>query len=367
MKRRTFLKGTAVTGAAAATVVASSFPAPAVARGGRELLMVTSWPRDLPGLGTAASALARRIGALSDGRYAVKVFAGGELVGPLRTLEAVQSGTADLYHSAEYYHQDKSPAFNFFAAVPFGLTATELNAWIYHGGGQELWDELGGQFGIKPLLAGNTGVQMGGWFQKEIATIRDFKGLRMRIPGLGGAVVDALGGSAVTLAGGDIFPALAAGKIDAAEWVGPWNDIVLGFHKVAKNYYYPGFHEPGTALSLGIGRKLWEGLPDSDRALFEAAAAEANDRVLAAFNANNARALDELVETHKVRLRRFSNDILNALGETAGDVVAAVGRSDPFTRRVYESFLKSRRTALTWSKIADRAFFNARLLPFKYG
>jgi TRAP-type mannitol/chloroaromatic compound transport system substrate-binding protein len=361
MKRRTFLAGTA-----AATVAASSFPAPAIARGGRELLMVTSWPRELPGLGTAASALARRIGELSEGRYTVKVFPSGELVDPLRTLEAVESGTADLYHSAEYYHQKKSPAFNFFAAVPFGLTATELNAWIYHGGGQALWDELGGQFGVKPLLAGNTGVQMGGWFQKEIKTIRDFKALRMRIPGLGGAVVDALGGTAVTLAGGDIFPALQAGKIDAAEWVGPWNDIVLGFHKVARNYYYPGFHEPGTSLSLGIGRKLWEGMPATDRALFEAAAAEANDRVLAAFNANNARALAELVETHKVRLRRFSNDILNALGEAAGDVVSAIGRSDPFTRRVYESFLKSRRSSLTWSKIADRAYINARLLPFKY-
>jgi TRAP-type mannitol/chloroaromatic compound transport system substrate-binding protein len=364
MKRRTFLKGTSLTSAAA--LATAAFPAPALAQGRKELLMVTSWPRDLPGLGTAATELAQRIGVMSDGRYTVRVFAGGELVGPLRTLEAVESGTADLYHSAEYYFQDKSRAFDFFAAVPFGLTAGELNAWIYHGGGQALWDELGGQFNVKPLLAGNTGVQMGGWFRKEINAIKDFKGLKMRIPGLGGAVVDALGGSSVTLAGGDIFAALQSGKVDAAEWIGPWNDAVLGFHKVAKHYYYPGFHEPGTALSLGIGRKLWDGLTKSDQAMFEAAAAAANDRTLAAFNANNAGALDRLINTHKVRLRRFSNDILNALGEASGDVVATVGLSDPLAKRVYESFLKVRRGAISWSKIADRAFINARLLPFKY-
>ncbi len=368
MKRRDFIKratGTAAVGALAAA--ASTFPKPAVAQGKKQLKMVTSWPKNFPGLGTAANRLAKRISDMSEGKYSVKVYAGGELVHPLKCLDAVQEGVADLYHSAEYYYQGKTKAFNFFAAVPFGLTATEMNAWIYHGGGQKLWDEVSGQFGVKPLMAGNTGVQMGGWFRKEMNSVDDYKGLKMRIPGLGGAVVTKLGGTSVTLAGGEVFQALQAGTIDATEWVGPWNDLAFGFYKVAKYYYYPGFHEPGTVLSFGISRKLWDAIPQSEKAMFEAAAAAENDVNLAEFNANNSAALDTLVNKHNVKVRKFPNEVLQAIGHAAGEVVVESTEGDAMAKKVYDSFIAFRRIAIGWSKLSDQAFWNARILPFKYG
>ena len=336
--------------------------APAVAKGVKELKMVTSWPKNFPGLGTAANRLAQRITDISDGRYQVKVFAGGELVHALKCLDALQEGTADLYHSAEYYYQGKSKAFNFFAAVPLGLTATEHAAWIYHGGGQALWDKLSGAFNVKPLLAGNTGVQMGGWFRKEMNTLEDFKGLKMRIPGLGGAVITALGGTSVTLAGGEIFQALQAGTIDATEWVGPWNDLAFGFYKVAKYHYYPGFHEPGTALSLGIRRDFWDGLSEADKALFHAAAGAENDYDLAEFNAKSSAALETLINEHGVQLREFSDEIFKAVGEVALGVVAEVGQTDATTKGVYDSFNAFRTLAKGWSAISEQAYLNKRAL-----
>ena len=367
MRRRDFIKtasGTAAAGMVAAA--ASSFPKPAIAQGKKELKMVTSWPKNFPGLGTAANRLAKRIEDMSDGKYSIKVFAGGELVHPLKCLDALQEGVADLYHSADYYYQGKSKAFNFFAGVPFGLTASEINAWIYHGGGQALWDELAGQFGVKPLMGGNTAVQMGGWFRKEMNTVEDFKGLKMRIPGLGGAVVTKLGGTSVTLAGGEIFQALQAGTIDATEWVGPWNDLAFGFYKVAKYYYYPGFHEPGTILSFGLSKKLWDGASASEKAMFEAAAAAENVINRAEFDANNSSALDVLVNKHKVQVRQYPNDVLQAIGQASGEVVRESADGDPFTKKVYDSFIEFRRISIGWSKLSDQAFANARLLPFKF-
>ena len=231
--------------------------------------MVTTWPKNFPGLGTGAQRLADRITNGTEGRIEVKLFSAGELVPPFESFDAVSQGTADMYHAAEYYWQGKSKAFNFFATVPFGLTASEVDAWIYHSGGQALWDELSADFNLKPLMAGNTGVQWGGWFNKEINSIEDFKGLKMRMPGLGGEVLRRLGAAAVALPGGEIFPALQAGTIDATEWVGPWNDLAFGFYKITKYYYWPGFHEPGTILSLGINKDVWESLSASDQSLIE--------------------------------------------------------------------------------------------------
>ncbi len=368
MKRRSFLKG-ATTGAAAAAVgvAASSLPAPAIAQGVKELKMTTSWPKNFPGLGTAAARLAQRITDISEGRFTVKLFASGELTGGLKALDAVQEGAAELYHSAEYYYQGKSKAFNFFATVPLGMTANEHNAWIYSGGGQELWDELGGQFDIKPLMAGNTGVQMGGWFRKEMNTLEDFKGLKMRIPGLGGAVITALGGSSVTLAGGEIFQALESGTIDATEWVGPWNDLAFGFYKVTKFYYWPGFHEPGTVLSFGLNKGVWDSLSAGHQSLIETCAAAENDIVLAEFNAKNSDALATLVNEHGVQVRRMPNNMLNAIGQSSGEVVAEAAASDAMTQKVYDSFLAFRGKAIAYSKLSDQAYWQARLLPFKYG
>ena len=366
MRRRDFIKR--ATGAAGAIVAAASgLPKPAIAKDRKELKLVTSWPRDFPGLGTTAKRLARRISDMSGGRYTVKLFAGGELVQPLDCLDAVQHGTADLYHSAEYYYQNKTKAFNFFAAIPFGLSAGEMNAWIYHGGGQELWNELGRRNGIKPLMAGNTGSQMGGWFRREIESLADFKGLRMRIPGLGGAVLAKLGGKVVNINGAEVYGALKSGTLDASEWVGPWNDLAMGFYKVADFYYYPGFHEPGTVLSFGLNATFWDSLGPGDKAMFEAAAAAENDITLAEYTARNATALEVLIDTHGVELMRYPNEVLRAIGHAAGEVVLESTEADPLAKRIYDSYIEFRAKAIGWSKRSDQAFWNARLLPFKYG
>jgi TRAP-type mannitol/chloroaromatic compound transport system substrate-binding protein len=271
-----------------------------------------------------------------------------------------------MYHAAEYYWQGKSKAFNFFATVPFGLTASEVDAWIYHAGGQALWDELGADFNLKPLMAGNTGVQWGGWFNKEMNSVEDFKGLKMRMPGLGGEVLRRLGAAAVALPGGEIFPALQAGTIDATEWVGPWNDLAFGFYKITKYYYWPGFHEPGTILSLGINRDVWESLSASDQSLLETAAAAENSYVLAEFNARSSDALATLIDEHGVQVRQMSDEVLNGLGEASGQVVAEVGAEGGITQRVYESFIGFREKALAYDKLSNLAYGNARLLPFTY-
>ena len=360
--RRTLLKGTALAGAAAAAAAASSFPAPAIAQGARELKMVTTWPKNFPGLGTGAQRLADRITNGTDGRITVKLFAAGELVPPFESFDAVSQGTADMYHAAEYYWQGKSKAFNFFATVPFGLTATEVNAWIHHSGGQALWDELGADFNLKPLMAGNTGVQWGGWFNKEINSLEDFKGLKMRMPGLGGEVLRRLGAAAVALPGGEIFPALQAGTIDATEWVGPWNDLAFGFYKMTKYYYWPGFHEPGTILSCGINRGVWESLSAADQSLIESCCAADNATMLAEFNARNAGALDTLINEHGVQVRRVSDEMLKALGEQSNQVVAEVGAEGGITQRVYESFSAFRKTAIPYNERSELAYASARLL-----
>lgn len=366
IKRRSFLRGAAVAGAGA-IAAASAVSAPAVAQGKRQLKMVTTWPKNFPGLGTGAQRLADRISEATEGQIEVKLFGAGELVPPFESFDAVSQGTADMYHGAEYYWQGKSQAFNFFTSVPFGLTATEINAWIYHSGGQELWDELSAGFNIKPFMAGNTGVQWGGWFNKEVNSVEDFKGLNFRMPGLGGEVLRRLGTNAVALPGGEIFQALQGGTIDATEWVGPWNDLAFGFYKVTKYYYWPGFHEPGSMLGLGINKDVWDSFTKNQQSLIASCAAAENDFMYAEFNARNSDALDTLINKHDVKVRRMSNDVLNAIGEKSGEVMAEVAKEDALTARVYESFIGFRKKAIGYSKLSDQAFLEARLLPFPYG
>ena len=362
MKRREFI---AAAGAAAAS--AGAFPAPAIAQGRKELRMVTSWPKNYPGQGTAANRLAERIGAATDGKVTVKVFAAGELVPAFEVFDAVTSGTADIYHSAEYYFQGKAKAFAFFSTVPFGMTTAEHTAWIRYGGGQEVWDELSGGFGVKPFLAGNTGVQMGGWYRREINNVGDFQGLKFRMPGLGGDVLKRLGVTVVNLPAGEIFAALQSGAIDGTEWVGPWNDLALGFFKVAKNYYWPGIHEPGAALGVGVNKKVWEGLAKSEQTVIEAMMLAENDLLFAEFNARNGEALDTLVNKHGVQLKRFSDDVLKKLGEASGEVMAEVGNADAQSKKVYESFIGFRKKVMEWTRLSEQAFTGARGLGFKYG
>lgn len=370
MKRRKLLQSGTVATAALLSGCESSeeapnTKAPTVKKDTTELTMVTSWPKNFPGLGTAAERFSQRVETASDGRYKIKVFGGGELVHPLKCHDAVQEGTADLYHSADYYYVGKAKALGFFTAVPFGFRADEMDAWLHHGGGQALWDEVNAQFGIKSLPAGNSGSQMGGWFRSPIHTLEDFKGLKMRIPGLGGDVINALGGTAVTLGGSEIMPALEAGTIDATEWVGPWNDLAFGFYKIVKNYYYPGFHEPGPSLALGIGKKHWDRFSRADKALFENCALAENNYDLAEFNANNSAALEVLVDKHDVQLTEFSDAVFTAIGEASRDVVASAGAADPLATKVYDSYMSFRKKALDWSRYSDQAYMTKRdLLRF---
>ena len=361
MKRRQFLKGAAVASGAAVTgVAASSFPKPAISQDMRELKMVTTWPKNFPGLGTGAQRVADRITAATDGRLTVKLFAAGELVPAFESFDAVSSGTADCLHAAAYYWQGKNKAFNFFTAVPLGFTANELNAWVYHGGGQELWDELAAGFNLKGLLAGNTGVQMGGWFNKEINSLEDMKGLTMRMPGLGGEVLRRIGASAVALPGGEIFPALQSGAIDATEWVGPWNDLAFGFYKITKHYYYPGFHEPGSGLECTWNLDVWESFSDSDKELIKACCSAENDYSLAEFNARNGDSLATLIDEHGVQLHKFSDDIFNAIAKTSHEVVNEVGSEDDIGKRVLESYTAFRKNVTGWTALSDQSYADAR-------
>jgi TRAP-type mannitol/chloroaromatic compound transport system substrate-binding protein len=358
MRRRDVVAGAA--SVAAGTL--SSLPAPAIAQGLRKLTMVTDWPEGTPGLQTGAVRLAQTIGAASGGRIKIEVFAAGALVRPFETFDAVSAGIADMYHSDEYYFEKKSPAFNFFAAVPFGLTADELFAWVHHGGGQQLWDALSGQFNIKSLLCLNTGTQMGGWFTQKIASLETLRGLRYRMPGLGAEVLRRLGAVVVTLPGSEIVPALKSGAIDASEWVGPWLDMAMGLHKAAGHYYYPGFHEPGTGSSLGINRRLWESLDPGDRRIIEMAAACEYARSLAEFNANNAFSLRKLRDESLIEIVRFDDSLLKAFLKISEEVVAETGASDELSRKIHASYRQFRDSTMHWSDVAERAFLNSRAL-----
>ena len=341
--------------------------APAVARKKRTLKMVTTWPKGLPGLGAAAERLAKRVSDMTDGNLTIKVYAAGEIVPAFESFDAVSGGTADMYHGAEYYWQGKSKGFNFFTAVPFGLTANENNAWFYHGGGLPLWEELSAKFNIRAMPAGNTGVQSGGWFRKEINTLDDLKSLKIRMPGLGGEVMRRLGAAAEALPGPEIYQALQQNRIEAAEWVGPWNDQALGFHQVADPIYYyvPGFHEPGATLALGVNLDVWQSLSDSERAIIQNACMAEDSYDLAEFNYHNASALDNLVNQHGVQLRRFSDEIITEMKRVSEEVIEEAAQEDELTGRIYESFLAARKNGMAWGVGSDEAYMNARRTAFK--
>jgi TRAP-type mannitol/chloroaromatic compound transport system substrate-binding protein len=375
MDRRGFIAGAAVggvvgVGATAAVLTslkekpaqqASVTPAaPAIVKDRVEFTMVSTWPRDFPGLGTGAQRLAERIGIMSEGRIQMQYFAAGERVGAFDSFDEVASGNAQGYHAADYYWKGKHPGWAFFTAVPFGLTYTEMNAWIRFGGGQELWDELAGDFGLKGLMAGNTGVQMGGWFRKEINSADDLKGLKMRIPGLGGDVMAKLGASPVSLPGGQIYENLVSGAIDATEWVGPWNDGFMKFYEAAKFYYYPGMHEPGSMLALGMNASFWGKLSKSDQAIIEAAAASENDWMMSEYNAKSGTALQDLIKNQGVQLRQFSDEIYDSFGEAAEEVFGEVQAHSDLASRIYNSFLKARADVGAWTNISDQAYVQQR-------
>ena len=326
--------------------------------------MVTTWPKDFPALGTGANNLAHSIEALSDGRLHVKVYGAGELVPASGVFDAVSGGTAEMGHGAAYYWKGKHEATQFFSAVPFGLNAAEINGWLRYGGGQSLWDELYADFNLRAFPVGNTGVQMGGWFNREINTLADFSGLVMRMPGLGGEVMRRLEVTVKALPGGEIFQALKTGAIDATEWVGPYNDLAFGLHQAAQYYYWPGWHEPGTALECMVNKQALEALPADLQAVVKYACQAANDDMLSEFTARNSQALKTLVDEHGVQLRRFSDELLAQIGKVSAEVVAEVASQDPFSSRVYSSFDAFRKNSIAYTHISEEAYTQARALTF---
>lgn len=322
--------------------------------------MVTTWPPNLPGLGVNANNLARYIKDMSGGRIEIKVYAANELVPALEVFDSVSRGTAEMGHGGAYYWKGKSEATQFFGAVPFGMNAQEMNGWLYYGGGLELWQELYEPFNLVPFCTGNTGTQMGGWFNKEINSIDDIQGLKMRIPGLGGEVFKRAGGTPVLLPGSEIFTALQTGNIDATEWVGPYNDIAFAFQDVAKYYYYPGWHEPTAAIEAIINKDAYDALaPDLKSIVSIACKAAAND-MLADFTARNNAALDSLVNDKGVQLRKFPDSLLKRLQEITKELLEEKASQNQAFAKIYKSYTEFQEGVTTWHKISEQAYYDAR-------
>jgi TRAP-type mannitol/chloroaromatic compound transport system substrate-binding protein len=320
---------------------------------------VTTWPPNFPVFQDSMQRFADEVRIMSAGRLDIKVFAGGELVPPLQSFDAVSQGTVEMGHGAAYYWAGKVPAAQFFSTVPFGMTATGMHAWLYAGGGLELWRELYEPFNLVPFPMGNSGVQMGGWFNKPIRSVADLRGLKMRIPGLGGKVLAKAGGNPVLLAGGEIYTALDRGTIDATEWVGPYHDERLGLYRAARHYYYPGWHEPGTVLELIVNRRAWDSLPPDLQAIVRAAAAETNLLAYARFEALNEQALRELKEKHGVEPQPFPDDVLAALHRLTRESLEEEAAKDPLFKQVYEAYRAFREDHEAWDAVADGAFRRA--------
>jgi len=350
MDRRKFITtaGTAGAVAAAATVAA-----PAIASGHREMTIVASWGRDFPGLGISAQRLAARINEVSEGRIKTTYYAAGEKVGAFDVFDDVASGNSQAFISAAYYWKGKHPGFAYFCAVPFGMTTIEWNAWIKFKGGQALWDELNGEYGLKSLPAGATGTQMGGWFNKEINSTDDLKGLKMRIPGLGGDVMAMLGASPVSLPGGQIYENLVSGAIDATEWVGPYNDYFMKFYEAAKYYYYPGWHEPGGGVECCMNAAWWGSLSDWERAVITTCCMEEHAAQYEEAQANNGAYLKKLVDEQGVELKQFGEDIYEGVAGAVAEVYEGVRDHSPLGKKINDHFQATLREVGAWQAKAE--------------
>jgi TRAP-type mannitol/chloroaromatic compound transport system substrate-binding protein len=319
--------------------------------------MVTTWPPNFPILDEGCKLFAQMVEEMSGGRLKIRVFGGGELVPALEIFDAVRNGAAEIGHGSAYYWAGKSPAASFFATVPFGMNAQQVSSWINAGDGLALWQELYAHFGLIPLPAGNTGVQMGGWFNKEINTISDLRGLKMRIPGLGGAVLEKAGGSPILMAGGELYTGLERGIIDATEWLSPFHDSLMGFDEIAKYYYTPGWHEPGTNLEIILNKAAFETLPTDLQAIIKAAASYSGAWIHDQMEAKNAVAYAELLKKG-VEIRTFPPDVISELRKLTKEVISELVNKDPFTNKVYTSYQTFQEKANKYSQIAERAFYD---------
>jgi TRAP-type mannitol/chloroaromatic compound transport system substrate-binding protein len=326
--------------------------------------LVTTWPKNLPGLGKAPETFARMVREMSGGRLRVRVYGAGEVVPAMGVFDAVSGGVAEMGHGASYYWKGKIPASVFFTAVPFGMTAQEMNGWLHYGGGEELWRETYAPFGVVPFAGGSTGVQMAGWFNRELKSAADLSGLKMRIPGLAGEVFSAAGGTAVNIPGGEIYTSMQTGVIDAVEWVGPYNDAALGLQEVAGYYYYPGWHEPGAMLEFIVNRKALLSLPEDLQAIVRYAARATNQDMLDEATARNNASLGLLVDRHGTQLRELPDDVLQALYRNSRVVMQRLIDSDPMARKVYESFHSFHEDVRAYHRISEQSYINARSRVF---
>ena len=361
MQRREFLK------AGAAGAAAAPLAAPALAQGTTTWRMVTAWPKNLPGPGVAAQMLADRITALSGGRLTVELYAAGELVPGRGVFDAVAEGTADLYHAVPAYWGSKSRGILLFGSQPFGLRADEQFGWLAHGGGQALYDEIYARFGLKPFLCGNSGPQWAGWFREEIGSVDDLAGLRFRTTGLASEMCAKLGMAVQAMGGGDMFQALQSGALDAGEFIGPWTDSALGFHQIAKNYYWPGVGEPSSAEECAVNLEAYDALPDDLKQAVAFACESLYNPVWTEYSTKHAQALEQLVANEGVMVRKLPDDVLVAMGDAAGEVVAELREDgDELVRRIVESFLAYRASIARYMVYADNGQMNARALDYEY-
>src|SRR4051812_44456888 len=347
MQRRKFLKS------AGLGVAATTLAAPAIAQSAENRWrLASSFPKSLDTIYGAAEFMAKRVSDATGGKFQIRVFAAGEIVPGLQVADAVQAGTVEMGHTASYYYVGKDPTFAFDTAVPFGMNTRQQNAWMYFGGGRELMNDFFKDYNIHAIPCGNTGCQMGGWFRKEIKTVQDLEGVKFRIGGFAGQVLAKLGVVPQQIAGGDIYPALEKGTIDAAEWVGPYDDEKLGFNKVAKNYYYPGWWESGSSIELFVGTKAWASLPKEYQAILEAACGEAYAWMLSKYDALNPAALKRLI-ANGVSLAPFPNDVLAACYKASEENYEEIASKNAKFRKVYEPWKKFRDEQVQWFSIAE--------------
>ncbi|MCF2949059.1 TRAP transporter substrate-binding protein DctP [Paraglaciecola aquimarina] len=322
--------------------------------------MVTSWPKNFPGLGRAPETFSEYVEKMSGGRLTVKVYGAGELVPGFEVFDAVSQGTVQMGHSGAYYWKGKAAAAQIFTTIPFGMNAQETNAWLHYGGGMELWREVYKPFGLIPFAGGNTGVQMAGWFKKEINSIEDIQGLKMRIPGLGGEVFKKLGGIPVALTGGELFTSLQSGAIDATEWVGPYNDLAFGLYKAADYYYYSGWHEPGPVLEFIVNEDAFNALPKDLQAIVEVATRAVNQDMLDEYTARNNTAMQSLKDTHNVDMRALPADVMKALKLASTEVMQEQSALDATFKKVYESYSEFQNKVSQYHQISEHEYYKNR-------
>jgi TRAP-type mannitol/chloroaromatic compound transport system substrate-binding protein len=348
MERRKFLQGAGVAG----ILAAGAAPAVVNAQAAVKWRLTSSFPKSLDTIYGGAEVLANRVRAMTGGKFDIQVFAGGEIAPGLQALDVTQNGTVECCHTCSYYYVGKDKTFGFGTAVPFGMNARQMNAWIYYGGGQKLLDEFYSNYNVLSFAGGNTGVQMGGWFRKEIKSLKDVKGLKMRIAGLGGNVFAGLGVVPQQIAGGDIYPALEKGTIDGAEWVGPYDDEKLGFYKVAKNYYFPGWWEPGPVIHFFVNKDAWAKLPKEYQEVFQAAAYEANVTMMAEYDHKNPAALLRLVG-QGVKLRKYPKAVIDAAYKSAVQLYNDESSKNPAFKKIYDEYLKYQKVQNRWFAVAE--------------